>query len=303
MKACPSCARGARSGFTLIELLVVIAIIAILIGLLVSAVQRVRESASRLTCANNLKQISLALHHHHDAHRSFPPATTTRPTLHGWGSSILPFIEQDALDRRYSRQRDWYDPVNQPIVSTQLSLMQCPSAPGGQRLATGNVGAIVWAAAASDYGVFRSVHPILVDEGYVDPVGSPLGVMVYNRPSRVTEITDGSSNTLLVVEIAGRPERWQMGRSVSGESSPGAGWADSLNSTTLNGYDIASGFFLGECAVNCSNYGAVYSFHSGGANVALADGSVRFVRQDIGIRTLAALVTRSGGEVVSLGSD
>src|SRR5262249_33119366 len=106
--------------------------------------------------------------------------------------------------------------------------------------------------------------------------------------------------TLLVVEIAGRPDRWEMGRIVAGETSAGAGWADSVNATALSGYDVASGFFLGDCAVNCSNNGAAYSFHSSGANVALADGSVRFVRQDIGIRTMAALVTRAGGETVSL---
>jgi prepilin-type N-terminal cleavage/methylation domain-containing protein/prepilin-type processing-associated H-X9-DG protein len=292
--------RCARAGFTLIELLVVIAIIAILIALLVSAVQRVREAASRLTCTNNLKQISLALHHYHDAHKAFPPATTTRPKLHGWGSSILSFIEQDGLDRRYNRQSNWYDPVNQPVVTTQLKLMQCPSVPSGQRVETGTVAPINWSAAASDYGVFRSVHSLLVDDGYVDPGVNLLGVMIYNRPTRLTEVSDGASNTLLVVEIAGRPERWEMGRRVAGETSPGAGWADSFNSMMLSGYDNSTGFFLGDCGVNCSNNGGAYSFHSGGANVALADGTVHFLQQGITIRTMAALVTRAGGEPVSL---
>lgn len=288
-----------RAGFTLIELLVVIAIIAILIALLLSAVQYVRETANRMTCANNLKQISLALHNHHDVHKAFPPATTTIPKLHGWGSSLLPYIEQVGLYRNYNWKRPWYDPVNQPVVTTPLSLMQCPSAPG-PRLATGKVGPITWSTAASDYGVFRSVNPILADDGYLVSTGNLEGVMVYNRPSSLLEVSDGTSNTLLVVEIAGRPERWEMGRRVAGEKSSGAGWADSLNSTMLNGYNVATGFFIGECAVNCSNKGAVYSFHSGGANVSLADGSVRFLNQNIGISTMAALVTRAGGEAVSL---
>jgi prepilin-type processing-associated H-X9-DG protein len=283
-------------------LLVVIAIIAILMGLLVATVQRVRESASRLTCANNLRQIGLALHNHHDAHRAFPAATVTIPRLHAWGSSILPFIEQDAVYHRYNRQRSWYDPVNQSAVTTLLSVVQCPSVPSGPRLATGSVGPVTWSAAASDYGIFRSVNPILVEDGYIDAVGNFRGIMIYNQPTRLTEVSDGTSNTLLVVEIAGRPERWETGRVVAGEKSPGAGWADSLNSTMLSGYDVATRFFLGNCAINCTNNGAAYSFHSGGANVAMADGSVRFIRQDIGIRVMAALVTRAGGEVVPLES-
>jgi prepilin-type processing-associated H-X9-DG protein len=166
-------------------------------------------------------------------------------------------------------------------------------------LDTGITGNVSWSAAASDYGVFRSVHALLVDAGYVAAGINLSGVMIYNRPTRLTEIADGASNTLLVAEIAGRPERWEMGRRIAGERSSGAGWADSINSTMLSGYDPATAFFLGDCAVNCSNNGAAYSFHSGGANVALADGTVRFLRQDIGIRMMAALVTRAGGEVVA----
>lgn len=303
MQAPPFRARGARAGFTLIELLVVIAIIGILIALLLAAVQRVRESANRMTCANNLRQLALALHTHHDALRAFPAAAQTTPTLHGWGSSILPYIEQDALHRRYDVKRNWYDPVNQPVVGTQLSLMQCPSVPGGPRLATGKLGMVHWSAAASDYGAFRSVHPLLLDEGYVEYVGDASGVMAVNRRTRLTDVLDGSSNTLLIVEIAGRPERREMGRVIAGKKSRGAAWADAVNATTLTGYDRATGFFLGDCAVNCSNNGGIYAFHSGGANVALADGAVRFLRQDSGIRLVAALVTRAGGEAAALQDD
>jgi len=313
---------GRRRGFTLIELLVVIAIIAILIGLLVPAVQKVREAANRMACANNLKNLGLAAHNYHGDHNKFPPGAVgpLAPSFpqylqlkhHGLGTYLLPYLEQDALFRQYRWDVSWFDPPNQPAVNTQLRVWQCPSAESN-RIADGRLPTIApppeapfnGTAACGDYAGMGVVDAGLVRAGVIDPPGGPRderghyeGVFPINRTTRLADILDGTSHTILMAECAGRPQLWQGRKPVLNVWLTGGPWA-SRNLLWGRGATQDGTAFYGECAINCTNDREVYSFHSAGANAVFADGSVHFLQAGMSIRVVAALITRAGGEVVS----
>ena len=301
-----------RPALTLIELLVVIAIIAILIGLLVPAVQKVREAANRMACANNLKQIGLALHGFENTRGKFPPgavigpfpeAGVTTSAQHGVFPFLLPHLEQQPVWNQYHLAVSFNDWANQQAVTTQLRILQCPSAEP-DRLATEVDHPNSWSggrkSACSDYHGIAWMDQALAKPplSLIDPVGNYEGILTQNRMVRVAEITDGLAYTILVAEVAGRPMRWQAGRLVPGIYSDGASWA-ALGLLHGQGSTPNGDSHLGPCAINCTNDREVYSFHPGGANTVFADGSVHFLRASIDIRIFARLVTRAGDEVDS----
>ena len=174
--------RRPRPAFTLIELLVVIAIIAILIGLLLPAVQKVREAANRTQCVNNNKQLGIALHSFHDAHKFIPPAGVDAigwpkwnippNCVHGMAQFILPYIEQDGLYRQYRWDRDWRAAENQPVVTARLKVYLCPSVPtGAVRMSNVKTSApFTWQEYAGDYAPQSGYRRALSDAGYCDYV-------------------------------------------------------------------------------------------------------------------------------------
>jgi prepilin-type N-terminal cleavage/methylation domain-containing protein/prepilin-type processing-associated H-X9-DG protein len=296
-----------RSGFTLIELLVVIAIIAILIALLVPAVQKVREAAARTQCLNNLKQLGIGLHAYHDVNKAFPPARTNAagaiwpaPFVHNWTVHILPYIEQKPLYDRYRFDKNWDDAATNDanpggVNQTVLSLFLCPSAPGG-RLGARNRGII-------DYDPVNQVtrpNPFVPNMPASDP--SWIGILGLNVRRPAAQITDGTSNTMIVAESAGRNQTWRMGKMVSPSGTTGA-WANPNDVIVVSGFDPTNpSATVGPCGVNCTNANEIYAFHTGLANVLFADGSVRSLRAGLDVSIVVALTTRSIGETLPPGA-
>src|SRR5262249_37357424 len=154
--------------------------------------------------------------------------------------------------------------------------------------------------ACGDYAGVLWIDTRLVGLGLVDPAANYKGVLTQNYLTRLAEITDGASQTILVTERAGRPTLWRAGRAVPGTYAVPAAWVGG-NLICGQGSSYDGTTQPGPCAINCTNDQEVYSFHPGGANAAFADGSVHFLKAGIAIRIFARLVTRAGGEGVSAG--
>lgn len=331
--------KQAARGFTLIELLVVIAIIAILIALLLPAVQQAREAARRTQCKNNLKQLGLALHNYEGTFGMFPPSRinlgpTTTPAYPAvfqqtWNVLVLPFIEQANMYAQYNFNTNWFAPANDAVTTTQLSAFVCPSTPGSRPLPTqvlydgltgsSRTGQPIWGY--SDYGSINAVRNAFIVASGLPSINTKDAMGGLGRGpggSRIRDITDGTSNTMLIAEDAGRP-RLYIGRNPANNPKTGVvfgtpyvadgwGWADinggfsvdGSNTAGLNNNTSNSGTttILGTCSMNCSNDSEMYSFHIGGVQTLLGDGSVRFLSENISGVTLVGLITLQGGEVV-----
>jgi len=335
-------------GFTLIELLVVMGIIAILVAILLPAVQTAREAARRTQCKNNLHQLGLAFHNYHDSYGRFPKPALVGLTISSglevyqgasWGALLLPELEQDTVFDAYDYNRGPYTPANYPATQQVLKVFICPSTtgrrdvleytiPSGASLGAPfpPVGADwVFRGGASDYSTLNGVRGDFAQEAYDGNPGgkrhgwSDWSLVVMDMPSfsatgynsRIQDIKDGTTHTILLGEVAGRNELYRTGYQAAPAGDPeraphsltgGGAWADPFNGELwVEGrrYDGTPGVDGGPCAINCSNFrgAGLYSFHENGAQMLLCDGSVDFLNENIGSSVLAGLITREKGEV------
>ncbi|MFN7289444.1 MAG: DUF1559 domain-containing protein [Pirellula sp.] len=323
-----------RKGVTLVEVLVVLAIVGALMALLLPSTQAARESARRVYCQNNMRQSAIAIQSFESSRKRLPSlyngsfefqgSTKLFPEkywdeyhFHSWQTALLPQLEQSSFYDRLDTEVAASSPSNQSNVRTELSVFLCPStsnytrfrpvlqyspnieigtsarsdyeAIGGIKLGTESIG-VMLSNIKVDQGVWGL--PRHVRGRSVDQDGS------YDAPRRThfREVTDGLSNTIVIGEIAGRPDIYKRGKFSSQYGSDNhpiinSAWAISGTYSAILLNDLPT--------VNDTNDGGLYSFHNSGANVGFADGSIRFLPDSTDSKTLYAFSTRAGSEVAS----
>lgn len=271
-----------RVGFTLVELLVVIAVIGVLVALLLPAVQAARGAARRAQCTNHLKQLALAMHNYHDVHRTLPMGRYVNGLPQGWawGAMVLPYVEHSALYERCDFRFSPSAPPNVDLLKTSLAVFRCPSEPGPQSETI---------VVQDSLGVSGTVTATLPYENYA--LNNEIQTHV-----RFAEVRDGLSNTILLGEMAVYVYDWP-----SFKIRCSTTWSSDLYGDSSS-VDFCSFYPLVDCnRIDKPNgpvpFGAS-SYHPGGVQFALFDGSVHFVSETIDRRTLACLSKLNDGQPV-----
>lgn len=295
-----------RQGFTLIELLVVIAIIALLMALLLPAVQKVREAANKMICASNLKQMGIALHHFHLDYNCFPNNLQNYPNYSPF-TDLLPYIEQDALFQKYNKTLSPLDPANEPVASRPIKLYLCPSMGLPDVPPPGYASYVCSLGSTYNWSLFPFLEAVY---------GKPDGVFVNSSKVGFKDVRDGTSHTFYIGETSFSLKDYPAPGQIGGFASwsfayPITAFASTFNKMNLKQHTTAP--------ITSSGMGAFRSDHPTGCNFLFGDGSVRFLTDSInsdavplplpmgggmnanaGGAVFRALSTRNKGEAVSL---
>jgi prepilin-type processing-associated H-X9-DG protein len=296
----------------LIELLVVISIIAVLIALLLPAVQGARQAARRISCVNNLKQLGLGISNYVSTYDRFPIGQHVNPppsTLYtigtNWSVCLMPFIEHQPAFNSWNFSFSFSEPQNTTVSQRAFSVYYCPSSlapivdkwtvstdiagiPAGGTFNSGVV----------DYSVTANVQATTFSwPGIIEYAVSP------DTPPSISlaQVTDGLSNTILLGEMTGGATIYVAKGRPNGPMSHAYGHIGGLNRMAVRPFSFDGLIqYGGNCVINCSNFGSnFYSFHPGGVNVAFADASVHFLKSTIVTDTVYKLVGRDDGNIIS----
>jgi prepilin-type N-terminal cleavage/methylation domain-containing protein/prepilin-type processing-associated H-X9-DG protein len=316
--------------FTLIELLVVIAIIAILIGLLLPAVQKVREAANKTRCTNNLKQIGLACHSFHDVNQALPPGTSDLPgaartVRRSWALHILPYVEQGALSNQLDQWANTTTAVGgvhagkmwwAPGRETQLKVFMCPSDPHAGKNETSGTAAEPGSGGPPELSQgFHGNYLSCAGEGPLNPPSAVIddyvnGVMFANSKVRLVQVADGTSSTLMVSEtllVPDEPGPTTAGADIRGRYYNAISGCTQFVTRNPPNTPVADAVQLCRALPDapCLRTTAAWTLglyarskHSGGVNAGFADGSVRFIANSIRPDWYAAMGSRAKGEPI-----
>lgn len=307
---------SSRSGLTLTDLIAAMGAVGLLVCLVAPAVLRAREAERATRCVDRLRSIGLACLEFARVENGSLPSNRRAPYA-GWNTQILPWVGEKKLFEQYDASREWWDAAaNRKVGEQRIKTFLCPAAPHGDRwVQLSDPDGNEFRAAPTDYvasaGAYH--HDNAVEKLYRGALASPgryyggSGVKA-SSSVRLSEITDGRSSTILVVEMADKPHIWRAGKQIDKDEKPAArmlvpgfgfGQWVAPNWNHIRSHDSQGEKSFGECAVNCSNAGGIYGFHAEGANVVFADGSVRMLKAGLAEEIMVALVSIADGEILA----